>query len=144
MEFNIRFYRKGDYPVIISLWRAAELPFKPNGRDSRNRLEEEMKKGNGTFLFAMDNEIEIGVVLVTHDGRKGWINRLAVIPEYRKRGIGSRLVKAAEQWLDNQGIEIYACLIESYNETSFLAFQKMGYVPFEGVRYLTKRKFQDI
>ena len=144
MNINIRSYCEGDYPIIISLWQAAGLPYKPNGRDNRHRLEAEMQRGNGTFLFAVNKDVEIGVVLVTHDGRKGWINRLAVMHEYRQKGIGSRLVEAAEQWLDDHGIEIYACLIENYNKTSFLAFQKMGYIPFEGIHYLTKRKFPDI
>ena len=144
ININIRTYQQGDYAAIINLWKAAGLPYKPEGRDSRSRLESEMKRGNGTFLFAVKDKVDIGVVLVTHDGRKGWINRLAVVPKYRRNGIGNRLVNEAEQWLDHQGIEIYACLIESYNEASFLAFQKMGYIPFEGVHYLTKRKFPNI
>jgi len=144
MKINIRTYHQGDYPVIINLWKASGLPYKPRGRDSRSRLESEMKRGNGTFLFAVKDDVDIGVVLVTHDGRKGWINRLAVVPEYQRNGIGHRLVNEAERWLDRQEIEIYACLIEGYNKSSFLAFQKMGYVPFERVHYLTKRKFPDI
>ncbi|NOX85251.1 MAG: hypothetical protein GXO86_04695, partial [Chlorobi bacterium] len=55
-----------------------------------------------------------------------------------------KLVEAGEKWLDEQGIGIYACMIEDYNDESFEAFKKMGYIPFEGMRYLTKRKFPDI
>ncbi len=142
MEY--RFYKKGDYPVIISLWEAAGLPYKPQGRDSREMLEKEMEKNCGTFIFAVENGRETGVVLVTHDGRKGWINRVAVLPQFRKMGIARELVRRAEQWLEEREIYIYACLIEEYNTDSFAAFQKMGYIPFEGIHYLTKRKFPDI
>ena len=34
------------------------------------------------------------VVIGSHDGRKGWINRLAVSPGYRRHGIGAALVDA--------------------------------------------------
>jgi GNAT superfamily N-acetyltransferase len=141
---EIRYYRKGDYDLIIKLWEAAGLPYKPKGRDSRQSIEKEMEKGCGTFIFAVVDNKEVGVVLVTNDGRKGWINRVAVLPEYRKKGIARRLVNEAENWLESKEIYIFACQIEGYNDSSFIAFQKMGYIPFEGIRYLTKRKFPEI
>ena len=54
------------------------------------------------------------------------------------------LVDAAEKWLDEQGIGIYACQIEDYNEDSLEVFKKLGYIPFEGMHYLTKRKYPEI
>lgn len=144
MNLTTRSYQKGDYDTIISIWEKAGLPYKIHGRDRKDRLEQEMTKGHGTFFFALEGQREVGVVLVTHDGRKGWINRLAVLPEYRQKGIGKYLVSQAEHWLDQQGIEIYACLVESYNDSSYRAFQKMGYVPFEGIHYLTKRKYPEV
>jgi hypothetical protein len=59
-------------------------------------------------------------------------------------GVARQLVEAGEQWLDKQGIGIVACMIEDYNAESFEIFKKMGYIPFEGIRYLTKRKFPEI
>jgi len=54
------------------------------------------------------------------------------------------LVDAGEKWLIEQGIGIFACQIEEYNNDSFEAFKKMGYVSFEGIHYLTKRIHPDI
>ena len=96
------------------------------------------------FLFAQVGDKYIGSALITHDGRKGWINRVVVLPEHRNKGIARKLVGAGEQWLTEQGIGIFACLIEDYNDESFDAFKKMGYIPFEGMRYLTKRMNPDI
>jgi len=53
-------------------------------------------------------------------------------------------VEVGEKWLDRQGIGIYACQIEDYNTESVEAFKRMGYIPFEGMHYLTKRKFPEI
>jgi GNAT superfamily N-acetyltransferase len=134
----------GDYSKLITIWEKSGLPYKPNGRDSRESIEKETKLKCNQFLFAVFNENYVGTILVTHDGRKGWVNRLAVLPEFRGLGIAGQLVEAAENWLEEQGIGIYACLIEDYNQDSFEAFKKMGYAPFEGIHYLTKRKYPEI
>ena len=143
-ELKISEYCDSDYDTLVSIWEKSGLPYKPKGRDSRNSIENEIKRGCGKFLFAVMGDTYIGAVLVTHDGRKGWINRVCVLPEYREQGVARKLVDASEQWLKEQGIGIFACQIEGYNDDSFEAFQKMGYVNFEGIRYLTKRTHPDI
>jgi len=144
MNVKIVSYKTGDYQKLIDIWDTAGLPYKPYGRDSEKSIEKELKRGVGKFLFALVEDIYTGVVLVTHDGRKGWINRVAVLPEYRHQGIAKLLVDAAEKWLDDQGIGIYACQIEDYNKDSLEVFKKFGYIPFKGIHYLTKRKYPEI
>lgn len=143
-DITIVSYKKGDYQTLISLWERSGLPYKPKGRDGEINIEKEVAGGKARFLFAIHNNDHIGSALITHDGRKGWINRVCIIPEFRKNGIARKLVKAGEKWLQDQGIGIYACLIEGYNDNSFEAFKKMGYIPFEGIHYLTKRIHPDI
>ncbi len=144
MKIQITTYKQGDYNSLINLWEAANLPYKSNGRDSRESIEKEVKNGICQFLFAKLGDEYIGSALITHDGRKGWINRVVVLPDHRNKGIARKLVEAGEQWLKEQGIGIFACQIEGYNDDSFEVFKKMGYVPFEGIRYLTKRVHPDI
>ncbi len=144
MKIEIVQYKPGDYDILKDIWEKAGLPYKSKGRDSRESIEKEIKLDCNQFLFAVHDGKYTGAILVTHDGRKGWINRVAVLPEYRHRGIARKLVEAGEKWLDGQGIGIFACMIEDYNDDSFEAFKKMGYIPFEGMRYLTKRKFPEI
>lgn len=144
MKIAITNYKPGDYNTLINLWETADLPFKPNGRDSEENIEKEVQNNICQFLFAKLGDDYIGSALITHDGRKGWINRVVVLPDHRNKGIAGKLVEAGEQWLKEQGIGIFACMIEGYNDDSFEAFKKMGYVPFEGIRYLTKRMDPDI
>ena len=144
MEIQITRYKTGDYDTLINLWKAAGLPYKPLGRDSRESIEKEVKNNSCRFLFALVDDKYIGSILVTHDGRKGWINRVVVLPGYRNKGIAHKLLEAGEKWLKKQGIGIFACLIEGYNNDSYEAFKKMGYIPFEGMKYLTKRMNPDI
>lgn len=144
MTVTIVNYSPGDYSKLIDIWEKSGLPYKPKGRDSRESIEKEVELNCNRFLFAVADENYVGTILVTHDGRKAWINRVAVLPEYRGKGIARKLLEAAEKWLDEEGIDIYACLIEDYNQDSFEAFKKMGYAPFEGIHYLTKRKYPEI
>lgn len=144
MELTIVKYKHGDYETLISLWEDAGLPYKPLGRDSRKAIEKEVDNNCSLFLFAQVDEEYVGSVLATHDGRKGWINRVVVIRQYRHKGIARKLVESTENWLIEKGIGIFACQIEGYNNESFEAFKKLGYIPFEGIRYLTKRIHPDI
>ncbi len=144
MDHSIVAYQSGDYEALIDLWEQSDLPYKPMGRDRKEHIEKEVKQGSAHILFLKLRQEYIASVLITHDGRKGWINRLAVLRPYRRQGLARKLVEAAEQWLADQEIFIYACQIEAYNIESFEAFQRMGYIPFEGIHYLTKRKFPEI
>jgi ribosomal protein S18 acetylase RimI-like enzyme len=69
---------------------------------------------------------------------------LAVDPSYRRRGLGARLVEAAEEVLREQDIHVIAALVESDNPVSLALFQKAGYVEIDtGIHYLTKRDSEE-
>ena len=140
---KIRDLRSEDYDELVALWKAAGLPYRPRGRDGRDRIAREIEGNCAVFLAAEEDERLIGAVLGTHDGRKGWINRLAVHPEYRKRGIGRALVVEVERRLTALGIEIETCLVEDWNEGSLAFFERIGYVRHPDIVYLSKRRFPD-
>lgn len=134
-----------DYDRLIALWQAAGLSYKPKGRDSRQAFTQQLASGCQTALAVENDAGELaGAVLATHDGRKGWINRLAVRPEYRRQGLATRLIRAAEDTLREQGIEIFSALIEPGNEASLALFQEAGYDDWPGIHYVSKRDRADI
>lgn len=137
---EIRKFRADDYDAVMALWKESGLPYKPQGRDSREKILKEISQGIASFLVAVKEDTVIGTVLATHDGRKGWINRLAVTKEFRGLGIAQRLLEEAEKNLYDRGIEIIACLIEDYNQTSMKFFQKAGYIKHTDIIYFSKRK----
>ncbi len=143
-QITFKDFSINDYDAVLKLWKLAGLPVKDKGRDCPEKIEEELKRGIAHFILAQYRSELIGVALVTHDGRKGWINRIAVHPDYRRKGLARLLVEKAEKHLNEIGIEIVACLIEDYNTNSLLTFQKLGYVDFEGIHYLTKRKNPEV
>ncbi len=133
-----------DYDAIRALWEEAGLPIKRGGRDSREQFTAQMARGCQTVLGVREGGRLIGVVVATHDGRKGWVNRLAVHPNYRRRGLARFLIARAEEALRAQGMQIVAALVEDWNEASLALFQKVGYVLHRDIYYLTKRESDDV
>jgi len=144
IPLEIRVYRDTDYDSLIHVWEKAGLPYKPRGRDSQQSIRAECNRGAGIFFLAEREGKVIGAVLATMDGRKGWINRLAVVPDFRHSGIAALLVKKAEEWIERRGIEIVTCLIEADNSGSISFFQKQGYIRHDDIIYFSKRKHDDV
>ncbi len=137
---KIRKIRNNDYDALIKLWQKAKLSYRPKGRDSKKNIAKQLKQHNTIYLVAeLDNKI-IGSILGTHDSRRGYLNRLAVLPEYQKKGIARQLVKAVEKYLGKKGIQIVTCLIEDWNKTSLKVFEKLGYQRHNDIIYFSKRK----
>jgi ribosomal protein S18 acetylase RimI-like enzyme len=139
VDITIRRFKAEDYPDIIKLWNRAGLSYRPEGRDSFKSIKTQINDGKTIFLLAEVNNAVVGCVLGTHDGRKGWINRLAVDPEMRRRHIAYQLIKEVEKEFDERGLEVIACLIEKNNTISKNVFEKLGY-EYYPVNYYSKRK----
>ena len=127
-----------DYDGIVALWRSSGLTFCHEGRESREAFCRQLEHFADLYLVALDGEKIIGAVLGSHDHRKGWINRLAVLPEHRRQGIAGRLVSVCEATIQAHGIEIISALVEPGNETSFAFFEEMGYRNDVPARYYRK------
>ena len=141
-EIIIREFTMDDYEQVIALWTEAGIHYRPDGRESRAHLAKELQGGQAIFLVAVAMEKVVGVVLGTHDGRKGWINRLAVAKDFRRQNIASKLVGVVESRLKTLGIDVTACLIEPENSASRTFFSKLGYIQAP-VEYLSKKQSPD-
>lgn len=141
---KIRRLAIADYRELVRLWERAKLPVKPRGRDSRAHVAREMRCNPDFFIGAFDGPLMVGAVLASHDGRKGWLNRIAVDPDYRGRGLAQRLTRAGEQALRRHGIRIFGLLIHTRNRASLGLARKMGYVVHDDIAYLSKRDSEHV
>ncbi len=143
-KVTIRPLTSADYDAVSAVWQAAELPSKLSGREARSAFVAQVEQFPKTYLGAESQGRVVGVVLGTHDGRKGWINRLAVEPNCRRQGIARDLLEACERALRAAGIEIVAALVEHGNEASRRAFERAGYLTDVPVHYFRKPDRTDI
>lgn len=100
-----------------------------------------LESGNLERLWrvaVLENEI-VGVVINSiNDALKwGMIWELAVVPEYRDKGIGTNLIAESEQLLVKQGVKItdLAIGVKTHNTRAYALYERLGY----GVRFLVVR-----
>lgn len=141
---DIRELTADDYDAIVTLWRESGLSHRPLGRDSRSELRRQMRLIPDLFLGAFEGSELVGVVIGTDDNRKGWVNRLAVRPDRRRKGIGTALMLELEMRLKKRGNRIIGALIETPNRVSESFFEKMGYEPSESILYVSKRESEEV
>ncbi len=139
VDLEIRALGPPDCDRLLGLWREAGLPHRPGGRDSPRAILAQMRRDPSLFLGAfLDNRL-VGSVVASFDGRKGWVNRLAVVPGERRRGIARGLIAEAEGLLRGEGALVIAALVEEDNDASLAFFRACGYELERHVLYLTKR-----
>ena len=138
VPFDIEQLQIAHYELIRALWKEAGLPTRYGGRDSRASLERELAQTRNFVLGAFDGEALVAVVLGSDDGRKGWINRLAVKPSHRRRGVGRLLVERCEELFRARGLGLCCCLVEDGNDGSFALFEQAGYAVRRDIDYLRK------
>jgi len=140
MPPKIRRLNIANYDEIIRLWSDAGLKFKPKGRDSLSSMAKEMGLDGVAYFGYYENNQIIGTCLANYDGRRGWINRLAVHPDFRGKNVAGELIAEAEKFLKSKGAVVLAALIEDINEPSMSCFEKAGFECEKNWLYFCKRK----
>jgi GNAT superfamily N-acetyltransferase len=128
-----------EYDELTALWSRCGLPFDRDDRDGRLRMEQQMYDDHVVILTLRDDHSRlIGSVIGSYDGRKGWINRLAIDPEFRGRRLAARLIEKVEERLAEMGARVMAALIEDKNFPSMAAFTHCGYEGWDEIVYFRK------
>ena len=93
----------GDYDAMMALWQRND-GLSLRDADSRESIERYLRRNPGlSFVAERENRV-LGTIMGGHDGRRGYIQHLAVSDETRGSGVGSRLVELCLQALKNAGI----------------------------------------
>lgn len=137
---TLRPIKPGELQILRGLWKEAGLPSRPKGRDSLANLRKQRLRDPELFVGAFTEGRLVGAAIASDDGRKGWINRLAVSPKARGRGVGGLLIRYCENILRKRGRLLFCVHIESYNKESMQVFEHYGYRKEEDIFYFTKRE----
>jgi ribosomal protein S18 acetylase RimI-like enzyme len=144
-KVEIRRLTTEDYDAMVKVWERAGLPYKPKGRDSRQNIAKQTELFPEFYIGAFHGTKLVGVAIASYESRmKGWINRLAVDPEYQRHGVAEQLVRKAEESLKKRGAKIFCALIELPNDKSVGLFQKLGYALHRDILYVSKRESRDV
>jgi len=121
----IRPFRIEDTDAVLALWQEAGL----SRWDTRPRtsIQKKLAHSPGSFLVGEMESRVVATAMVGYDGLRGWLYRLAVAPEYQRRGIGRSMVEKAESWLREQGCLKAKLQIEERAADSVEFYRKLGY-----------------
>ena len=101
---EIRPARAGDAPALAALVnRAFQVEAFFVEKERTNSAEVAAMFARGSFLLAEQAGVLVGCVFVEPKGERGYFGLLSVEPELQGRGIGGRLVDAAEELCKRAG-----------------------------------------
>lgn len=109
----IRTMELKDYDQVYALWSEIKGFAIRTLDDSREGVEMFIKRNPHTSVVAEEYGKIIGSILCGHDGRRGCMYHVCVKKEYRKHGVGRKMVEGALNRLKNEGI----------NKVNLIAFQ---------------------
>jgi ribosomal protein S18 acetylase RimI-like enzyme len=114
-----------DIASATALWADAGLtrPWNDAAADFRRALD----GSTSAVLGIRQDDALIGTVMVGDDGHRGWVYYLSVAPTHQRVGIGSALMRAAEEWLRQRGAVKVQLMVRSENESALDFYDRLDY-----------------
>lgn len=134
----IRSMDNNDYERVYQLWMSCKGMGLNDLDDSREGIEQFLKRNPDTCFVAEQNGKIIGSIICGNDGRRGYIYHTAVASDYRKKGVGTVLVETTLQALKNLGINKAALVVFSKNAEGNAFWEKLGFTVRKDLVYRNK------
>ena len=124
-----------DYDDVRALW----LTIRGFGiralDDSREDIERFIQRNPTTSVVARAGEKIVGTILCGSDGRQGALYHVCVAREYRRRGIGTRMVGYCMQQLRALGINKVSLIAFTRNDVGNAFWNRIGWKNKTDVNY---------
>ncbi|EGQ7941043.1 GNAT family N-acetyltransferase [Vibrio vulnificus] len=130
---EIREMNIADYDDVIKLWGQTE-GMSLRDADSKESINNYLiRNPNLSFVAVSGNEI-VGAVLVGTDGRRGYLQHLAVSTNFRGKNLGRDLVSQAISALADVGVPKTHLFVYNENVNAQQFYEKLGWFPRDEVR----------
>ena len=128
MDIDINEMTTDDYDEVFALWQATEgVGLHPNECDSRDGMQRYLARNPDTCFVARDGGKLVAAVLCGHEGRRGYMNHLAVAPSHRRRGVATALVQRCLAALKETGIPKCNLFVFADNNAAVSFYRKLGW-----------------
>lgn len=122
----IRPMTKEDYDEVYTMWQTTSKRALSNA-DNKEQIERYLDRNAGMSQVAVCDGKIVGTVLAGHDGRRGFIHHMAVMPQYRRKGIGRSLAYTAIEKIKSEGIDKTHIFCYQNNETGQDFWKDFGF-----------------
>ena len=78
------------------------------------------------YIGFENNEIVGFIILIMHGALVGYIQTAGVKPEWRNKGVGTKLLKFAEKRIFSQSSNVFMC-VSSFNKKAQRLYKRLGY-----------------
>jgi ribosomal protein S18 acetylase RimI-like enzyme len=126
-----------DYKQCYDLWIKCGNGLNDKD-DSCQGIDKYLKRNPSTSFVATCDGKVVGVILCGHDGRRGIIQHACVSPDYRRLGIGKKLVELALDSLKAEDINKVLLVAFKKNESGNRFWESMGFTLREDLNYRNK------
>jgi ribosomal protein S18 acetylase RimI-like enzyme len=122
---QIRAFQPADEEAVIDVWRECGLIRAVN--DPRKDIGRKMAVRPDLFLVGIVEEKIVAAVMAGYDGHRGWLNYLAVLPAFRRRGLARLIVSEAERLLRLEGCAKINLQVRTENKGVIDFYRRIGY-----------------
>ena len=122
---NIRPFQESDTETVIALWQACDLVRPWN--DPHKDIQRKLQVGPELFLVGEVNGQVIASAMGGYEGHRGWVNYLAVHPDYRRHGYGRALMQVLEEKLLALGCPKLNLQVRESNTAVIQFYEAIGY-----------------
>ena len=115
--YTIKQFTIDRYADMLKAWQATP-GIGLSSADDRDSITRYLARNPGGSFIAESTGGEVcGGILGGHDGRRGYLHHLFVLPDQRSRGVGKSLVEASLSYLSAEGIEKSHIFVFNANES---------------------------
>ncbi|ANW26824.1 GCN5 family acetyltransferase [Vibrio coralliilyticus] len=122
-----------DYETVIQLWHQTE-GMSVRDADSRENIALYLDRNPDLSFVVISEGNIIGAVLVGTDGRRGYLQHLAVLPQFRGQRIGYQLISQSINALAKIGIPKTHLFVYDDNLNAQKFYEKLGWFPRDNIR----------
>ena len=121
----IRPFQREDEDALVELWEICELtvPWNNPHKDIARKLQVQPE----LFLVGILDNSLIATVMGGYEGHRGWINYLAVHPDFQGKGYGQEIMNSIETLLREMGCPKINLQIRRENSKIVSFYQKLGF-----------------
>ena len=135
MTINIRVMAPEDYDKVYQLWLSITGFGIRSVDDSREGVARFLKRNPTTSVVAEQNGRIVGSIMCGHDGRTGCFYHVCVARDYRKHGVGYRMVRFAVRALIEEGVSKVTLIAFKENQVGNVFWKSLGWTQREDVNY---------
>lgn len=125
MQLDIRAYQEADEEQVITLWQECGLVVPHNNSQRDISLKSQVQPE--LFLVGMAGSQLVASIMAGYEGHRGWLNYLAVSPQFQRQGIGRSMVEDATSKLAAMGCPKINLQIRTSNTQVIEFYKRIGF-----------------